>query len=595
MAEKLSLEILIKTIADAQGIKATSAEIKALSKEIGATTKEGEQLNLNQRVTAETLRKAGAAAKGAGDDAGKAGKGYNELGENFEKGASAGRVLTSVLGGNFLALGQLSGAIKTIGVLLRTNLVGTLVTLGAVAAQFILPIIQGFNKAKKSIEETTEALAKAEDAGRKFGEAKLETLNKALSAARTEAEALRAVFRENLELQGRRAEAEAAAQNARIDADPKLTADQKNERKNKVDDNLVATRRRVEDAQRNSALEESAAGVTTAADLLAKQQELNKAKLAELVEAQKAIAERAELEQELKDARRQFVLEGISAGDAPTVAQQERQADLAQTIQDKSQTLRNTPSFEELGKRSEVASGELEKFTLAVQASAEALAKEAARDKVVQASAGTKNEIINTTRAAEDARVATERQSAQLANVGTKIEDAKATQAAARAAGNRGAEGIAASLVARLEKLKAEIEAQLSDRSRLDAEIDRAITTAANGNGLNRKGSITGPDGVQRPIAPLPAANTGGVAALVPSPAAGVDNIAQAIKNAPKPEPVNLAPIATAFAEQAQATVQTIQNINQDVASIAKMVQQNTRDIASLGKGARDVREKGQQ
>lgn len=107
---------------------------------------------------AAALGDVNAQAKKGTEAAKDAGKATNELGENFEKGAAAGRVLGEVSRGNVLALGQLGAAIKALAALLRANLIGGLITLGAIAANVLLPIIKGFQEKKKAVEEDSAAL-----------------------------------------------------------------------------------------------------------------------------------------------------------------------------------------------------------------------------------------------------------------------------------------------------------------------------------------------------------------------------------------------------------------------------------------------------
>jgi hypothetical protein len=147
MADQTGIDIKITTTANLAGAK-------------GAAQALGE---VNVQAT-----KGAAAAQAQG-------KAVNELGESFDKGAAAGRVLGEVARGNVLALGQLGAALKAIGTLLRTNLIGGLITLGALAATVLLPLIKGFQDKKKAADAAGGAI----DANRQ----KMEELANANKAA----------------------------------------------------------------------------------------------------------------------------------------------------------------------------------------------------------------------------------------------------------------------------------------------------------------------------------------------------------------------------------------------------------------------------
>jgi hypothetical protein len=207
MADK-DLEYKITTKGDPSGALAVDKAVKQVDK---------------------TVTEAGKGAEAAASQ-------VNSLGENFEKGAAAGRVLGEVSRGNILALGQLSAAIKVFAALIKTNLVGVLITLGAVAANVFLPMIKGWNDTKKKAEEAEAAISSAREEAKKLGEQDLEGFKRELDGVKERAsEAV-----EELERAQKMAEAIAAAQDdldrARIDANPNLSEAQRSRARGAIDD-----------------------------------------------------------------------------------------------------------------------------------------------------------------------------------------------------------------------------------------------------------------------------------------------------------------------------------------------------------------------
>lgn len=138
------------------------------------------------------------------------GKAVNDLGENFDKGAAAGRVLGEVSRGNVLALGQLGPVLKGLAALFKTN---PLFLIGSIAATIILPAIAKIAAGWKSVEE------RAKEAGKASAEAGAA----ALAAASTRQD--NALAKTYKEIADRAAEARAnidavtIAQTAQLDAD----------------------------------------------------------------------------------------------------------------------------------------------------------------------------------------------------------------------------------------------------------------------------------------------------------------------------------------------------------------------------------------
>lgn len=213
MAET-NLDIKIRTTADTTGATAAAASLKGVE----------------------------SASKGAATSAQAQSKATNELGENFEKGAAAGRVLSEVSRGNVLALGQLGAALKTIGVLLKTNLIGALFTLGAVAAQVILPMVAGFMNKKKAVEEATSAVEQATKAVKDLGEQRLETLQGALALIDETAKRTLEDLNDALDSAEKLADAQDRLAIARIEADPNLSDSAKISARAGIADSAAARR-----------------------------------------------------------------------------------------------------------------------------------------------------------------------------------------------------------------------------------------------------------------------------------------------------------------------------------------------------------------
>lgn len=137
------------------------------------------------KAAASAVKQAGDAAKEAGKAAQQSARNVNELGENFDRGAAAGRVLGQALQGNVFALTQLGPAIKVIATLIKTSLLGALIALGAAAAQIVVPFVAGFRKKKEAIEGASasvdtlkQKLAELEKAARESLQAQLAEVQK---------------------------------------------------------------------------------------------------------------------------------------------------------------------------------------------------------------------------------------------------------------------------------------------------------------------------------------------------------------------------------------------------------------------------------
>ncbi len=297
------LKIGISVTANTAGAKQTEAALRGVADA--------------SRTTAEAARDSGAAAEEAGRHTEKANesvaKSAKELGEEVHKGAAAGAILREVLGGNILALGHLGAAIKTIGVLLKTNLIGTLFTLGAIAAQVILPIIAGFNDTKKKIEEASKA-AEA------FNKVKLDELQRQLGVIGEAAEVAKVKFDALQAAKERLNNEEQAALLAELKANTKLTEEQKLKRETEIraqfrkraDEVALENKQGAVDQAKKKADETKEAALDPQRRAQAAAETFNQLRL-----KQAAIDD---LTDQLKGAREEFVRDGGSDASAAKIA-----------------------------------------------------------------------------------------------------------------------------------------------------------------------------------------------------------------------------------------------------------------------------------
>lgn len=161
-------------------------------------------------------------------------KGVNELGEASEKGAAAGRVLSGALQGDIASLGQLGVLLKSFGQLLKTNVIGLLITLGALAASFAIPFIKGFTdttKAAKATEDQLKLVDKATDEAKKsaeeLGKAQMDVLIQNLDTIKRTAAEADDSFKSILARAQQLDDAQRTLDLAKIDTDKTLTDEQK--------------------------------------------------------------------------------------------------------------------------------------------------------------------------------------------------------------------------------------------------------------------------------------------------------------------------------------------------------------------------------
>ncbi len=239
------LKIGITTTADLAGAKATEAAIKS----VGTAANEAARATSGAAHDSNrAIESMGEAGKKAGEETAssskEASKHVKELGHDFHAGAQAGRILAEVAEGNIGALAHLGSAIKTIGVLLKTNLIGTLFTLGALAAQVILPMVHGF----KSVEEATKKAAEEAD---KLAKTRMDTLTRELGVAAQATDELTKEFERALNAKERLDNAEQAALLAELRNNTSLTEVEKAKKESAIKEDFRqrANARKIEAAK----------------------------------------------------------------------------------------------------------------------------------------------------------------------------------------------------------------------------------------------------------------------------------------------------------------------------------------------------------
>ena len=164
------------------------------------------------------------AAKQASGDLSKS---VNTAGESFEKGTAAGRTFSEALRGNASAIVNLGPAIKALGAMLKTNLIGALVTLGAIAASFAAPLVKGFFASKAGAEALRAAADAAGKALQGVAETPMEKLNAALAESDRYAKSFLASQNAVLETQNKIADNEDEIAKIRIQNNDKLSEKEK--------------------------------------------------------------------------------------------------------------------------------------------------------------------------------------------------------------------------------------------------------------------------------------------------------------------------------------------------------------------------------
>ena len=164
------------------------------------------------------------AAKQASGDLSKS---VNTAGESFEKGTAAGRTFSEALRGNASAIVNLGPAIKALGAMLKTNLIGVLVTLGAIAASFAAPLVKGFFASKAGAEALRAAADAAGKALQGVAETPMEKLNAALAESDRYAKSFLASQNAVLETQNKIADNEDEIAKIRIQNNDKLSEKEK--------------------------------------------------------------------------------------------------------------------------------------------------------------------------------------------------------------------------------------------------------------------------------------------------------------------------------------------------------------------------------
>lgn len=154
-------------------------------------------------------------------------KSVNTAGESFEKGTAAGRTFSEALRGNASAIVNLGPAIKALGAMLKTNLIGVLVTLGAIAASFAAPLVKGFFASKAGAEALRAAADAAGKALQGVAETPMEKLNAALAESDRYAKSFLASQNAVLETQNKIADNEDEIAKIRIQNSDKLSEKEK--------------------------------------------------------------------------------------------------------------------------------------------------------------------------------------------------------------------------------------------------------------------------------------------------------------------------------------------------------------------------------
>ena len=294
MPDSPELNIRITTTADTAAVADTKKAIDGLGT---AATDTGTPLtNLGD--------KASEAGKKSTQSTNEAAHSVHELGKGYLEGADAGRVLSEVAQGNISQIGRLGYSIKALGLLLKTNLIGGIFILGSAALQVLIPLVDKLNAkfgtTKESAEDLANKFKQAEAFGSAVGKVKMDVLQRELDTVKTKIQAANELFREQLDLQGKRDEVAAATKIAQIQNNPLSTDSEKAKQIQGVETDLLAKQRDREDALRAQKLKESANELTIAeTDLAKKKAELKKADEA-LVEATKALTERLQLEAQLR-------------------------------------------------------------------------------------------------------------------------------------------------------------------------------------------------------------------------------------------------------------------------------------------------------
>ena len=154
-------------------------------------------------------------------------KSVNTAGESFEKGTAAGRTFSEALRGNASAIVNLGPAIKALSAMLKTNLIGVLVTLGAIAASFAAPLVKGFFASKAGAEALRAAADAAGKALQGVAETPMEKLNAALAESDRYAKSFLASQNAVLETQNKIADNEDEIAKIRIQNNDKLSEKEK--------------------------------------------------------------------------------------------------------------------------------------------------------------------------------------------------------------------------------------------------------------------------------------------------------------------------------------------------------------------------------
>lgn len=203
------LQVKITTTADTAGAKATAEALQGVSKTTAAAS--------------QTAREATRVAKDQAAGAGDAARSISTLGETTEKGIGIGRIFAEVARGNFLALLNLSAALKGLGAAMKTNVVGILLLAVTALGNFLLAL----RGTKKEVDETEPSFEGLAAAVAKLNQAKLDALKAEIQGLNEQLRGAEEFFNKVQAAAAKIDKAREALEIAQIEANPALSPEQK--------------------------------------------------------------------------------------------------------------------------------------------------------------------------------------------------------------------------------------------------------------------------------------------------------------------------------------------------------------------------------
>lgn len=260
MANPMTLEILIKTIADSRGIATTEADIKSLAGSMREAAAAGKPLETNADKITEALTKTGSATKkneqatkGVVDayaDLGRRGNEARDVVEGIGRAATGGA-------GSIFGLAQATRGFLTLvrGGLAASGPLGILVTVLGVLGGLFFALKDKIGGANKETEKIGTSFKNASEEAKKLQALGFDKLAKELAESATQADRLLGLLKLINGLQEKQDALDAKREKARIDADKKLSPQEKLLRTAEIDSTLTARTRAREDAERAAALD----------------------------------------------------------------------------------------------------------------------------------------------------------------------------------------------------------------------------------------------------------------------------------------------------------------------------------------------------